>query len=412
MTPPSQKPPRGLKWRASPWFVTLIVGAGVATDLLIYSIVIPVLPFRLESLGYTKVSSLTGWLLFAYSGGLVLSTIPIALYSERYAQRWWPLISGLVVLLAAQILLMEAPNYAVICDTTPEKNVGRQLGFAMMGTSLGLVVGPPIGGLLYDHLGYRAPFIFSIIWTMIDLIGRLLIIERKDAVKWAYDPAALHTSSGVELEAPEAPVITDETPATDATGSVTNINEEPVLERAPSVAEPKPAPLSLLAVIIKLLHSPRALMALLLSVVFGTVWTAQETGLPLHLQDAWGEGSGTVGLVLLAGVVPTLISSPLAGWYADVKGSEWVSVITLVGSLPWWGLMIVQESLALFISTFVLATFFTSGVVSPVTAELAAVSRDIKGVGYAHVYGAFNLAYGIGTAGRPFTPTAIPHSLT
>lgn len=255
---------------------------------------------------------------------------------------------------------------------------------------------------------------------MIDLIGRLLIIERKDAVKWAYDPAALHTSSGVELEAPEAPAITDETPATDATGSVTNINEEPVLERAPSVAEPKPAPLSLLAVIIKLLHSPRALMALLLSVVFGTVWTAQETGLPLHLQDAWGEGSGTVGLVLLAGVVPTLISSPLAGWYADVKGSEWVSVITLVGSLPWWyvafdyhayrvgnngysiitlrGLMIVQQSLALFISTFVLAStstlqlpvssanpasvaFFTSGVVSPVTAELAAVSRDIKGVG-------------------------------
>ncbi|KAF7986230.1 hypothetical protein HWV62_38683 [Athelia sp. TMB] len=298
---------------------------------------------------------------------------------------------------------MEAPNYAVICDTTPEKNVGRQLGFAMMGTSLGLVVGPPIGGLLYDHLGYRAPFIFSIIWTMIDLIGRLLIIERKDAVKWAYDPAALHTSSGVELEAPEAPAITDETPATDATGSVTNINEEPVLARAPSVAEPKPVPLSLLAVIIKLLHSPRALMALLLSVVFGTVWTAQETGLPLHLQDAWGEGSGTVGLVLLAGVVPTLISSPLAGWYADVKGSEWVSVITLVGSLPWWcvtfdyyafrvgnngysiitlrGLMIVQQSLALFISTFVLATFFTSGVVSPVTAELAAVSRDIKGVG-------------------------------
>lgn len=40
--------------------------SGVMTDLLVYSIVIPVLPFQLEHLGYTKVSSLVGWLLFAY----------------------------------------------------------------------------------------------------------------------------------------------------------------------------------------------------------------------------------------------------------------------------------------------------------------------------------------------------------
>ena len=60
--------------------------------------------------------------------------------------------------------------------------------------------------------------------------------------------------------------------------------------------------------------------------------------------------------------------------------------------------------------------FFSSGVISPVTAELATVSRNIDGVGCAslplrvlievltvqkipdaHVYGAFNLVYGIGT---------------
>lgn len=36
------------------------------TDALVYSIVIPVLPFQLERLGYDHVSGLTGWLLFAY----------------------------------------------------------------------------------------------------------------------------------------------------------------------------------------------------------------------------------------------------------------------------------------------------------------------------------------------------------
>ena len=50
----------------------LILGAhehyskGIATDLIIYSIVIPVLPFRLETKGYTGVSTLVGYLLFAY----------------------------------------------------------------------------------------------------------------------------------------------------------------------------------------------------------------------------------------------------------------------------------------------------------------------------------------------------------
>ena len=36
------------------------------TDLLVYSTIIPVLPFQLEHLGYQGVSGLVGWLLFAY----------------------------------------------------------------------------------------------------------------------------------------------------------------------------------------------------------------------------------------------------------------------------------------------------------------------------------------------------------
>lgn len=39
---------------------------GITTDLLIYSIIIPVVPFQLERLKYHSVSALTGWLLCAY----------------------------------------------------------------------------------------------------------------------------------------------------------------------------------------------------------------------------------------------------------------------------------------------------------------------------------------------------------
>ena len=35
-------------------------------DSMVYSVVISVMPFQLERLGYTNVSSLTGWLLFSF----------------------------------------------------------------------------------------------------------------------------------------------------------------------------------------------------------------------------------------------------------------------------------------------------------------------------------------------------------
>lgn len=56
---------------------------GIATDIFAYAVIIPFIPFRLEALGFKDPSSHSGWLLFAYSAGLVISTIPIA-YSSPF----------------------------------------------------------------------------------------------------------------------------------------------------------------------------------------------------------------------------------------------------------------------------------------------------------------------------------------
>ncbi|KAJ7693534.1 MFS general substrate transporter [Mycena rosella] len=408
----TSSPPMGLKWRSSFWFATFVVGLGVATDLLVYSIIIPVMPFQLERLGYHSVSALTGWLLFAYSAGLALFTIPIAMLSERYNTRRSPLLAGLVLIVGSQIMLMEAPNFAVmcvarvlqgigstmvwvvglalLCDSTPEQFIGRQLGIAMSGLSIGFLAGPPIGGALYNHFGFRGPFICGIIVAMVDLIGRLLIIERKDALLWDLDPAAvviIPSGNGSTLEdekSPEGPITPDVAP--------------PVVQPP---AEPSPSRISLLSVIIRLMGSSRAVVTITITFLYGIIYSAQEPTFPLHLQDRWGLDSGKVGLVYLAGVVPTLFSTPLAGWYTDRRGVEWLSVICITLALPWWVVMIIQKSLALFITAYALGSFFISGIISPLVAELAAVSRNIEGVGYGHVYGAFNLVYGIGTALGP-----------
>lgn len=104
---------------------------GILTDLLVYSLIIPVIPYQLEALGYDRIGSKISWLLVAFvrvsipldcwflirlfqSGALALSTPPVAHYSEVYRNRKIPLLAGLVALVGAQVMFMEAPAYWVM----------------------------------------------------------------------------------------------------------------------------------------------------------------------------------------------------------------------------------------------------------------------------------------------------------
>ncbi|PBK69466.1 MFS general substrate transporter [Armillaria solidipes] len=387
--------PWGWKWRSSYWFVTFVVWLGVATDLLVYSIVIPVVPFQLEELGYKHPASLTGWLLFAYSGGVAIATIPVAVWSEKYDARKLPLVAGVFIIIGSQIMFMEAPVYwlmclartlqgigstmiwvvglALLCDEAPPELVGRQLGIAMSGLSLGALVGPPVGGGLYTRFGFRGPFIFGIIIAVLDLAFRFLIIESR------------LRSSTIEKPDNEIALETNDNSLTDIGDGVDAQNKKG----------------SFIQVLRLLLRSHRALAAAFITLVYGIIYSTQEPVISSHLNSVWGLNSSKVGLVLLASVIPTLFASPLSGWLADLRGPSIVIIIALVLSVPWYVVMIVDGHLALFITAFACAYFFASGVLSPLTVELASVARSIDGIGYAHVYGAFNLAYGIGTTVGP-----------
>ncbi|CCM06336.1 uncharacterized protein FIBRA_08590 [Fibroporia radiculosa] len=420
-SPKEQQPlPWGIHWRCSSWFVTFVIWLGITTDLVIYSVIIPIMPFQLEHLGYSDVSGLVGWLLFAYSAGIVAFTPPIAVLSERFNNRQIPLLCGQLGIVGAQILLMEASKYwlmilarvfqgfsssiiwvaglALICDTAPESSVGRQLGIAMSGASIGSIVGPPVSGELYSAFGFRSPFIFGIILTMIDLVGRLLIIERKHALRWGIDPAAPSVSpeAVVEAVADAAPPSSskEETPDTEKGGlehAVTPVSESPAV----------PHRISLIAMLGKLLRSSRAWAACIGTLIYGVIISSQEPSLPLYLQAVWNFNASKVGLVYIAAVIPTVFSSMLAGWLVDKKGPGIVGAISLSFAIPWFVLLSIHKSLAFFIVVLALAYFGVTGMVPVVSTELASVSRRLDGVGLAHVYGAFNLAYGLGSAVGP-----------
>ncbi|KAG5654297.1 hypothetical protein H0H81_005146 [Sphagnurus paluster] len=111
--------------------------------------------------------------------------------SEHYVMRRIPILLGLVALLGSQAMLMEAPNYPVMCIARILQGISSSViwvvGLALLcdTTPEDLVARPPVGGALYSALG---PFVFAMAAAVLDLIARLFIIERKDALKWGIDP--------------------------------------------------------------------------------------------------------------------------------------------------------------------------------------------------------------------------------
>jgi DHA1 family solute carrier family 18 vesicular amine transporter 1/2 len=155
------------------------------------------------------------------------------------------------------------------------------------------MVGTPAGGGLYTRFGFHAPFIFGGICTVVDLILRLLIIERDVAIRWGYDPATRqHVNTVADLEASSSPHHSSHAMGPSAL-ALTPVY--PLLEQTTALVDPKlnpstpntrtPSsnnltmseiplvrkPLPMLSVIGLLGQSPRAVVALIMSLIYGYV---------------------------------------------------------------------------------------------------------------------------------------------
>lgn len=373
---PWRKRPWGAEWRSSSWFITFVVAFGVATDIMTYSIIVPVAPYRLQSLGYDNVAALNSYLLVAYSAGLVLFTPICAFVFHRFPYRRAPLLGGLVVLQLALVLFAVATPYwcmivarllmgigsavvwnvgmAMICENVPQEHVGRQLGFAMSGVSIGGSIGPVLGGVLYDRLGWHAPFIFSICICAVEFIGRLIIIERKEVKRWGIGlDEVLADVDGRPLEQTQDSDSGQASPIGARGRGAAAVEEKGKTLKTASGSVRHLTPIE---VLVKLSSSPRALTAVAIMFMFALIIGGIDPTLPLRAQDVWNKDSLFVGIIYLVASVPTFFTGPLVGHLADKFGAEWMAAPCLLLSLPFFPLLILKASFAGFVIVFMLAS--------------------------------------------------------
>lgn len=187
----------------------LIIFLIVFTNLLGFGIIIPLLPFYVESMGAGVLT--LGLLASAYSLFQLIAAPILGNLSDRFGRRPVLIFSILgtslsffmmgfaktiFVLFLARILdglsggnISTAQAY--IADITDKKNRSSGMGIIMAAFSLGLILGPAIGGLLSIH-GYSTPFFVAGFIALLATILTILFLPETRRVSKAYKKQKLN----------------------------------------------------------------------------------------------------------------------------------------------------------------------------------------------------------------------------
>ncbi len=65
----------------------------------------------------------------------------------------------------------------MICDIFPDDELGKNLGLIMSANGVGMLLGPLMGGLLYDKFGYAFSFYVVIGLSLIDALMRFMFLS-------------------------------------------------------------------------------------------------------------------------------------------------------------------------------------------------------------------------------------------
>ncbi|MFW9955012.1 MAG: MFS transporter [Candidatus Thorarchaeota archaeon] len=162
-----------------------------------FGIVIPIFPYYIVALGASALD--LGMLAASFALTRIVLAGPMGGLSDRIGRK--PvMIFALVGFSIANVIYAFAPNVLVmigaralegavsagffpaanayVSDVTSIENRGAAMGYLSMGSMVGFVIGPAIGGVLAEYLGVRIPFIVAAIATL-GTLGAVQILVKE-----------------------------------------------------------------------------------------------------------------------------------------------------------------------------------------------------------------------------------------
>ena len=220
---------------------------------------------------------------------------------------------------------------ALLVDTVGRNDIGKWMGTALSSSSLGMIISPLLGGVVYARAGYMSVFAMAMSLIAFDILMRLCMIEKKTAEKYQ-STAEGHRQKGFYG--------TFNDDGSDEHRQITSpaISQKPVsdLEQAPLLGEAAAGPASKksrMPTIIVLLSMPRLLAAIYGIFVNVSILTGFDGVLPLYVKEIFGFDSLNAGVLFLCLAIPAMIG-PLVGGLTDRFGPRWIAVVGCLLSAP------------------------------------------------------------------------------
>ncbi|KAF2246643.1 MFS transporter-like protein [Trematosphaeria pertusa] len=461
LTQHGSKPPYLLRCRSSDAFIIGTVALAVFTDMFLYAMIVPVIPFAIQSRSHIPPGKVQYWVsvLIAIYAAALLAFSPICGFlADRSASRRSPLLIGLFALMGATVLLnvgssigvlvvgrvLQGTSAAVVwvvglallADTVPQERLAQAMGYVGLGMSVGILIGPLLGGVVFDRAGYNAVFGMAYALVGLDIVLRLLLVEKKVARRW--EPGAGGRERATADEGAQSPGDIEEaaSPASrseekaDPSSAIPVPDPEKGTSTTPERAQPAEHPnarteppkkrrlRNRLPPVLSLLYSRRLLAALFGSIIQAAIMTAFDSVLTIHVAATFHWTSTGAALLFLPVVIPSFLA-PLFGWLADRIGGRYpASIGFLLACPPLVCLRYIDSNTlndkVLICVLLALVGLTLSLTFPPFMAEISAVveakERKMlangepgygKGGAYAQAYGLFNVAFAAGCVVGP-----------
>ncbi|KAJ4292708.1 hypothetical protein N0V90_009371 [Kalmusia sp. IMI 367209] len=320
------------------------------------------------------------------------------------------------------------------------ERLAQAMGYVGAGMSVGILIGPLLGGVVFDRAGYGAVFGMAYALIGLDVILRLLLVEKKVAVRWDAEVpevgGAGNTESSVEKETADGfqgssnnvfeekdPVpVNSSDPEQGPTGVPIHLTPVTITANLPSptgIDDPaKHRVRDRLPPLLSLLYSRRLLAALFGSIMQAGIMTAFDSVLTIHVANTFHWTSTGAALLFLPVVIPSFLG-PVFGWLSDRYGGRYMSTAGFLLACPPLVCLRFIDSNTINDKVLICALLALVGLsltmtFPPLMAEISAVvetkekkmvANGMRGYGpggaYAQAYALFNMAFAAGCTVGP-----------
>jgi MFS family permease len=388
--------------------------------------------------------------LAVYGAALLVASPVFGWAADRIESRRWPMLAGLLALGGSTVLLCVGRSVgvliagrilqgvsaavawvvglALLVDTLGAEQLGMAMGYVGLALSLALLLAPLLGGIVFAQAGYYAVFAMGFGIIILDIILRLVMIEKKVAERWLPESASPATTKSDMEKGNETKITNPHSDDTDvelaqddhitSVALTTTPKAEPTnSSKASQVvndgdSKPRSTLANRLPPVISLLKSRRLLCALWLSAMQASLMTSFDATLPLFVADTFGWDSTGAGLVFLPIVAATFVG-PAIGWASDKFNiARWLVTSGFVLAVPFLILLrlVDHDSIEQKVLLCALLAMLGLGLtlaLTPIMAEIAYVVDTKekkhppgffgKNGAYASAYSLFNMAWAAGT---------------